>query len=354
MIMNEGFASINDYLLSEKEEVNDLYKGVKNKDTSLELELREIETKLNQMKVNIDFAYEAFSPNSDKNEFLNDEIEHLELKKNQLLVEQEEVQKEMERYQIKLNKLDEVLKKVNETLVEDKIEDKIEKKVNEICCNKLFQEQEIERQRIASDLHDTVVQMLTGLIHKIEFCTKVMDVDPIRVKLEMQLINTTIRDSINGIRDIIYNLRPMTFDDFGFDETLKRAVEKMMINSNIKIDFDIEGDSYTLDQMTSISIYRVMLEACYNSIKHSNAKNIIIKLSYLKEKVILSIKDDGNGFDMTKYQNQKIEEDTRKGFGLTIMRERTLLLSGEFNIHTKINRGTEVLIIIPTKERQGE
>lgn len=348
--MNEGFKCISDYLLSEQEEVNNLYKGVKNKKNSLELEIREIATKLDQMKGSIDFAYEAFSPNSNKNDFLNNEIEYLQAKQKELFMVQEEVQKEVEKYQTKLDKLKEVIKNLDETFVEDKIEEK----VNEICCNKLLKEQEVERQRIAGDLHDTVVQMLTGLIHKIEFCTKIMDVDPIRVKLEMQLINTTIRDSINGIRDIIYNLRPMTFDDFGFDETLKRAAEKIEKNSNLTIDFNIEGNPYILDQMTSISLYRIMLEACFNSVKHSNANKIIINLIYLKNQVSLSIKDDGDGFDMEKYCTREAEEDARKGFGLTIMRERTLLLSGEFNINTKINQGTEVYVIIPTKERQGE
>ena len=347
--MNEGFRYVRDYLYSELEEVENLYKELSNKEKSLELEIREIASRLGLMKGNIDFAYEAFSPSSDKNNFLNDEIEHLEMKQMELLKKQEEIAIQIQNHKEKIGKLKKVINELNGVNAEEEIQERVDK----ICCTKLIKEQELERQRIASDLHDTVIQMMTGLIHKIEFCTKVIDMDPVRVKLEMQLINKIIRDSINGIRDIIFDLRPMTFDDFGFDETLKRAVEKISKNSDIKMEFQISGDSFEMDQMISISLYRIMLEACVNSMKHSNAKNLNVTLSYYDNYVILSIKDDGDGFDINDIQ--KANDDGRRiGFGLAIMRERVSLLSGDFKIETGVNLGTEVLVKIYTNEKQGE
>lgn len=348
--MDKGYEYVSEYLFSEREEINSILKVSENKRNSLVLEIKEIQKKLGQMMDNIDFAYEAFAPNSKKNNFLHDEIELLKLKEKELFFEESEVSLEVEKYSFKLNKLNTAIK----CFEKDDIVKESKDKINVIYYNRFLKEQEIERKRIANDLHDTVIQVLAGLIHKIEFCTKVLDVDPIRVKLEMQIVNNIIRDSINGIRDIIYDLRPMTFDDLGFEETLRRAIDKIYKTSGISSHFAISGDSYEIDQMTSISLYRIMTEACINSVKHSNAKNVVIRLSYFNEYVSISIKDDGDGFDLEEYKNNNCSnsiECNRKCFGLTIMRDRALVLSGEININSEKDNGTEVFVKLPTKDR---
>lgn len=346
--MNKGLNYIVNYFMSEHEELNVLYKHAIAKKNSLEHEIHGIDSKLKELKDSIDFAYEALSPNSDHSCFLEKEIQQLESNKKQIVFEYEEIIIEVEKYTLKLDKIKEsliILDKLN--LEEKKIES------SNLYYNRFFKEQEIERQRIASDLHDSVIQMLSGLIHKIEFCSKVIDSDPVRIKLEMQIITKIIRDSINGIRDIIYDLRPMTFDDFGFVETLKRAIDKISKDSDIYFEFNVSGEAYELNQLTSITLYRVVLESCINSIKYSNAKNVNILLTYNKDSVNLSIKDNGQGFNSEEYKT-KTHNNERKGFGLIIMRERVLLLSGEFSVESEINKGTEIYVRIPTKERQGE
>lgn len=68
--------------------------------------------------------------------------------------------------------------------------------------------QELEKKRIARELHDTTVQNLTAMVHKIEYCTRLIDADPISAKLEMQTMISTIRATIEEMRGIIYDLRP--------------------------------------------------------------------------------------------------------------------------------------------------
>ena len=86
---------------------------------------------------------------------------------------------------------------------------------NEILRRKLLETQEAERQRIARDLHDSTVQSLTGLVHKAELCYKLMELDPNRCKVELKSLSSHTKEIINDMRALIYDLRPMSFDDIG-------------------------------------------------------------------------------------------------------------------------------------------
>lgn len=210
---------------------------------------------------------------------------------------------------------------------------------------KILEQQENERQRIARELHDSTVQVLTNLVHKTELCSKIMDIDLIRAKLELEIINNTIRYTINDMRNIIHNLRPMAFDDFGLDITLERVVGQIKANTDIQIHVDVVGEKKPLSSVVSLTLVRIMQEACNNSIKHSQADNVYITFSYEDENVLLSIKDDGKGFDI---KNTDISKDNQsKGFGVSIMKERAMLLSGEFKITSSKNKGTHIMVTVP-------
>lgn len=210
---------------------------------------------------------------------------------------------------------------------------------------KILEQQENERQRIARELHDSTVQVLTNLVHKTELCTKIMDVDLIRAKLELEIINNTIRYTINDMRNIIHNLRPMAFDDFGLDVTLERVVSQIKSNTDIQIHVDVMGKKKQLSSVLSLTLVRILQEACNNSIKHSEAENVYITFSYDEELVTLTIRDDGKGFDVKSIDGKK--DNQNKGFGVSIMRERALLLSGDLKISSGKNKGTLITVTVP-------
>lgn len=111
----------------------------------------------------------------------------------------------------------------------------------------IFKVQEEERQRIARDLHDTSLQNLTHLIHKIELSSLYIDKDPIQAKLELSIVEKSLRKTIEEIRNIIYDLRPMTFDDLG----LKNALLQLLscINEDQKYQITYEIDNVHVKQM---------------------------------------------------------------------------------------------------------
>lgn len=210
--------------------------------------------------------------------------------------------------------------------------------------------QEKERSRIARELHDSSLQNLTHLIHVLELSSMYMDNDPIRAKLELETCTQNLRQIINDIRDTIFNLRPMTFDDLGFKQCIKNEIDSLKQQCrNCEIFCEIDDivfpsneENKEIYSLFLVTLYRIIQEALMNSFKHSSAT--IIKLS-VKEKeteLIAEIKDNGRGFCQ-----EEIVKNSDKHFGISIMNERISLLDGEMNVVTDSNNGTIIRIKVP-------
>lgn len=212
--------------------------------------------------------------------------------------------------------------------------------------------QEQDRQRIARDLHDSTVQNLTSLIHKCELCMHLVDIDSIRTKLELSTMSNTLKAVINEIREIIYDLKPMSLDDLGLLTTIERYINQIMMNHDIKVKVKHNDERQDVLPVIKLSIFRIVQEACNNAIKHADAKNIDIDIIYKEKYISLSIRDDGRGFDAECRRSSETAD--LSGYGLSIMRERVNLLSGTMAIQSTINKGTIITITIPITKSEGE
>lgn len=214
----------------------------------------------------------------------------------------------------------------------------------------LLETQENERQRISRELHDSTVQNLTSLVHKTELCGKLVEIDPIRCKLELNIINKTLREIINDTRHLIYNLRPMSFDDIGLDITIERALEKLETSESKKIDFHVEGEPYQIKPVIGITLLRIIQEACSNAIRHAEPSMIQVVLKYEQDKILVQIEDDGKEFDIDDIDTKSRNDNS--GFGLSMMKERVYLLSGNIHIKSKISHGTKITVDVPIKNKE--
>ncbi len=211
----------------------------------------------------------------------------------------------------------------------------------------ILEAQEMERKRIARDLHDSTVQSLTNIVHKTEFCSKMIDKDPVQVKLELVTMMDHIRASIDDMRRIIYDLRPMSIDDLGLVPTIQRFVNQNKMeyeDINFQIKVSSESDEIDIPAVVTLTVFRIIQEACNNIFKYSLAKNVIIAINYWEDELEVSIIDDGIGFDKTKIGKG---EKKHSGFGLSIMQERAQLLRGTFSLESESGKGTKVSISIP-------
>lgn len=223
--------------------------------------------------------------------------------------------------------------------------------VNKGTALHILETQEYDRNRMARDLHDSSVQVLTGMVHKAEFCMRLMDMDTVRVKLELQTMIDSIKSVINEMRDIIYDLRPMSFMNLGLISTVDNFIMQLQKNTELDITFSHDENEPELLPIWNVTVFRVIQEACNNVVKHANAKKMKIAVRYYKEHAKIEIRDDGIGFDCE--EQKQAEEKCCKNFGLSMMKERVILLGGTLSVESIKNKGTKICATIPLQRRRA-
>ena len=177
--------------------------------------------------------------------------------------------------------------------------------------------QEKERQRIARDLHDSSLQNLTHLVHKVELSSLYIDQDPIKAKLELATVEQGLRKVIDDIRNRIYDLRPMSFDDLGLKETLLKLFSSLNQDGKFNIETDIDeidiNVSDSITELALINIYRIIQECVQNSINHSNGNKIRVTLRNEDNVYSIIIQDNGIGFDLKEAVKKN------RHFGLSVV-----------------------------------
>ena len=339
-----------DYLENLYQEIYEKKINIERENQKKEMLLRDNEKFVQALEKTLDENYESFSPRK------GDEESHLKI--NSLLEEQRQLEESIRKNKIeivdlgvKISELENVIKaaRENERLLFSK---HIEQSDDKIYKRNILEIQEIERQRIARDMHDTVVQNLTSLIHKIEVCDKIGDVESVRCKLELRFMKNIIRETIQDLREIIFDLRPFSLEEISLEDAIERELLKIRSFGIVNISYEVEGKSDNLSHIISLTVFRVIQEVCNNVLKHAQANNITVKLSYMKEILQLSIKDDGQGFDVNAVNH--FERIDNSGLGISMMRERVYLLSGKVEITSKPGEGTEVIIRVPIIKKENK
>lgn len=205
--------------------------------------------------------------------------------------------------------------------------------------------QEQERARIARDLHDSPVQLLTALSFKLELCARLIDLDPIRSKLELLSASEALKESITEMRSIIYDLRPMALDDLGLKVSLERELSRLEKASGVEITLSIKGDIDHNPTVMNSTIFRIVQEACNNAIKHAKPSKIEVSFEVTNSSIDFHIIDNGLGFD-TSSKEVKTEKEWY-GFGMNTMKERIFLLSGKLKVKSREGVGTDIFVRIP-------
>ncbi len=205
--------------------------------------------------------------------------------------------------------------------------------------------QEKERQRIARNLHDSSLQNLSHLVHNVELSSMYVDEDPIKAKLELAVVNSRLKNIIQEIRDTIFDLRPMTFDDLGLKEAFERLVYKLRESSKLNISYYVE-DINCSNSLILMTIFRIIEECLDNAVKHSKGTHIYFELKKnTDEDCLIVVSDNGISFNC---DDVLFSED--RHFGLCILKERVELLSGTMEINSKPEHGTIIKIIVPLLE----
>jgi PAS domain S-box-containing protein len=213
--------------------------------------------------------------------------------------------------------------------------DKIHQEAGRIAT--IIKTQEEERNRVASDLHDSIGQQISALKFYFDSIQKQKD-----EKLRIQLLKKTeaLIDNVSDeIRNICFQLMPRSVEKFGIGQSIKQLADLIHFSTGIKFDVKIEEQTDKLDPNVSMSVYRVIQEFVNNSIKHAKCKNISIHLSVKPKVLSLNMADDGIGFT----NNASL----KKGNGIDNINLRIKYLKGELVFNPEKNKGVKLNITIP-------
>jgi PAS domain S-box-containing protein len=206
--------------------------------------------------------------------------------------------------------------------------------------------QELERQRIARELHDSVSQALGSIKFSLENCaTQIAAGATDGAANTMRQVSVRIQAVVEELRRISMNLRPSTLDDLGVLATLAwftREFRAIYQQLNIDVRLDVKEEEIAVPVKTAI--YRIVQEAFNNVVSHSGARNVLLSLRRAGGAIELRVQDDGAGFQPGEFVPA---DDGGRGLGLASMRERAELTGGRFALHAAAGAGTSLTVHWP-------
>lgn len=218
--------------------------------------------------------------------------------------------------------------------------DELEKEKQLQATEAVLKGQEEERSRIAKDLHDG----LGGLLSSVKYSLNDMKENVILSAENASAFTRSIDmldSGIQELRRIAHNMMPENLVKFGLDIALKDYCQSITATNVLQISYSsFQMDKYKADMEISITVYRIIQELINNAIKHANASNVIVQLSNEKTKLLVTVEDNGKGFDVNNIQKFK-------GAGWVNIQNRINYLKGKLDIDSNANEGTSINFEIP-------
>ncbi len=207
--------------------------------------------------------------------------------------------------------------------------------------------QEEERRRIARELHDGLSQRLSGMKLHLELLLSELNPEDKKSLLRVKKIKKQINDMITETHRISVNLHPTALDDFGLTVALQLLFKDFESTFKIPIAYYPTISTHEhFDRQIEIALYRITQEALNNIVKHAKASAITIRFKRDTKQYVLSIEDDGIGFEHSIIR--KLVQGKR-GLGLISMKERTENVGGTFEISSVSQQGTSIRIQVPVQ-----
>jgi signal transduction histidine kinase len=216
--------------------------------------------------------------------------------------------------------------------------------------NAMTQGQEIERARLARELHDGPVQALIALGQRAEMAQRWVERGQSdRAHAALAELRQTEQDTVGELRRIIGALRPIYLEDLGFVPALEMLVRQSTDLTTAELHLEVGDRVHRLSPEVELAAYRVAQEALRNAVEHAQATHITLRVQCRDSRLQLTVTDDGVGFVLPD-QPQAL---TREGhFGLLGMQERVTQLGGTFHIDTAPGQGTRVEVSLSNQPAQ--
>ncbi|MFZ5822760.1 MAG: GAF domain-containing sensor histidine kinase [Bacillota bacterium] len=201
---------------------------------------------------------------------------------------------------------------------------------------RLITAQEDERRRIARELHDETGQALTALVVNLDFLVR-HPIDEGALRARLAEVREMAEATLAEVRRVIHEMRPTVLDDLGLEAAIRWLVKRYE-PGGLKIKVELSGLNGRLPDHVEITVFRVIQEACTNTVKHASAVNLKIRVVRRGHWLTVEVTDDGKGFDPAQRE---------RGMGLPGLRERVTLAGGTLSIESGPTKGTRVFAELP-------
>lgn len=199
---------------------------------------------------------------------------------------------------------------------------------------------EEERARIAREIHDELGQQLTGLKMDVFWLSKQMLTAPLPVQDKMKGMIDLIDQTVRSVRRISSELRPGILDDLGLTAALDWQSSEFQKRTEIECRFHAKTTEQNFEKNIATGIFRIFQETLTNVARHADATLINTTLEQDKQSIVLTINDNGKGFDVNKLSGKKT-------LGIVGMGERASMMGGDLKINSTPGKGTTTILRVP-------
>lgn len=206
----------------------------------------------------------------------------------------------------------------------------------------LVNAQETERQRLSRQIHDGPAQALSNFILQTEIAMRLMDVDTAQAREELNNLKTSAMGTFQKVRNFIFELRPMMLDDLGLVHTVRRYCDVFKEQAGLDISVTVTGNERRLEPYLEVMLFRAIQEVLGNAARHSQATSVKVTLDIGEDRVRVSVDDNGRGFDPESLEQSN-------SLGLKLIRERSEMLGGAFEIDSTPGKGTRINFAVPAR-----
>lgn len=202
--------------------------------------------------------------------------------------------------------------------------------------------QEAERQRLSRQMHDGPAQALSNFILQTEIAMRLLDVNPAQAKEELGNLKASAMGTFQKVRSFIFELRPMMLDDLGLVPTLRKYADAFKEQTGIDVSVTVSGNERRLEPYLEVMIFRAVQELLGNAARHSQATLIKIHLDLGNDVLRVTVDDNGRGFDPESLKESG-------NLGLKLIRERSEMLGGKFEIDSAIGSGAKISFTVQAR-----
>ena len=199
---------------------------------------------------------------------------------------------------------------------------------------------EEERSHIAREIHDELGQQLTVLKMDVAWLNKKMGDAEEPVGKKLRSLTDMLDGTVKTVRRISSELRPSLLDDLGLVAAIDWHLREFEKRSGLETEFSDKGNDISMPESIKTGLFRIFQESLTNVARHAEATKVKVNLHRQDGKLVLSIQDDGRGFN-------RFQSGEKKTLGILGMRERTSMMGGTYDIESQPGKGTVVKVSVP-------